>query len=126
MDDLTATIRPSAQPQDHCPHMKMPTELRIRIYNFALQHILDAVYDEASHRDQHWRPLMKPPGDSNRVPFYTGALALAQTSRAIRAESLDTLTMLMTAHIGCLMYNKEVVASMVVPSVANERRGDVH
>ena len=126
MHDLTATKPVSAKSQDHCPLMKLPTELRNRIYNFALQHILDAVYNEASHHDQNWRPLIKPRGDPTSVPFYTGALALTQTSRTIRAESLDTLAMLMAAHIDCLIYNKEVVASMTVPRVANEVRGDVH
>lgn len=106
--------------------MKLPTELRIRIYSFALQHILDALYDEASNHDQNWRPLIKPCDDPNSVLFYTGALALTHTNRAIRAESLDTLAMLMTTHIHLLMNKMEVVAGRTVPRVANEVRGDVH
>lgn len=69
MDDLTATKPVSAQSQDHRPLMKLPTELRNRIYTFALQHILDEVYGEASCRNQHRRPLIKPRGDPNSVPF---------------------------------------------------------
>lgn len=72
------------------------------IYKFALQHILDNAYDEAPGQTRVLHAVKNPRGDSNRVPFYTGALALVHTNRTIHAESLDTLATHMRAHVARL------------------------
>lgn len=102
MDYLPAENTTSEQPQHHCGMMELPTEMRIRIYEFALQHILDEVHDAAPVDKELSHAVKKPRGDPDGVPFYTGALALIHTNRTIRAESLDTLASRMLAHIARL------------------------
>jgi isochorismate hydrolase len=54
MDDKTTTPE---QPQQDCSLMKLPTKPRIRIYSFALQHIMDKVATEEDEtRLLTWRP----------------------------------------------------------------------
>ena len=91
MNDFAAAYTASGEPQLQCPLMTLPIEMRIMICKFALQHILDDAYDEAPGQKRVSHAVKNSRGDSNRVPFYTGALALVHTNRTIRAESLDTL-----------------------------------
>jgi hypothetical protein len=104
--------------------MKLPTEMRVRIYGFALQHILDAIYDEAPSHEKLWRPVKKSRSDPGAIPFYTGALALTQINRAIRAESLDTLPTLMLAHIKRLEGEIRNVAGSAVRKRTRAMRED--
>lgn len=96
MYDLNIIRPASARLQDPCPMMKLPTEMRVRIYGYALQHILDAIYDEAPSHEKPWRPVKT---SHTGKSFYIGAIALTHTNRTIRAESLDILPTLMLAHI---------------------------
>lgn len=79
--------------------MDLPTEMRITICNFALQHILGEVHDAAPADKRLPHAVKKPRDDPDGVPFYTGALALIHTNRTIRAESLDALASRMLAHV---------------------------
>ena len=90
------------QPQRYCSIMDLPTEMRIMIYNFSLQRILDGIHDAAPADKRLPHAVRKPRGDPDGLPFYTGALALIHTNRTIRAESLDALASRMLAHIARL------------------------
>ena len=125
MDNLTAANTAPERPQDYCLIMKLPTELRIMIYTFSLQHILDAIYDEATDHRELWRPVKKSHDDPNAVPFYTGALALTHTNRTIRAESLDTLASRMLAHIADLSDEIDIVVNGVSLRAAAVRGGNL-
>jgi len=97
MDERTAAITTPPQPQQDCPLMKLPTELRIRIYDFALQHLFDAIYDKASTDEKQLNPVNRSHCDQGS--FYSGALAFIHTNRILRHESLDTLASLTHAHM---------------------------
>lgn len=124
MDDLTAAYTSSEQPQHHCPLMTLPTEMRVTIYKFALQHVLDEVFDSAPVHKELSHAVRKSRGDPDGVPFYSGALALTHTNRTIRAESLDTLATLMLAHVDRLEDKKdEMFASLTLRTEDEMRRG---
>lgn len=114
MDDQSTMAAPE-QPQQDCPFMKLPTELRIRIYAFALQHIMDKI---TTDKEQP-RPLfpLRKPEPYKIKPFYSGTFALSHTSRTLRAESLDTLASRMLAHI----YNLDDEARNIAGSAVLKR-----
>jgi len=122
--DLPAAEPALAQPSDRCPLMELPTELRTIIYGLALQHIIDAIYDEAPAYTQLWRPVKRFRSDPDRVPFYTGALALTHTNRAIRAESLDTLAARMLAYVDRSQDEVEDFACNAVLRLTGETHDD--
>lgn len=102
--------------------MKLPTEMRVRIYEFALQHILDAIYDEAPSHEKLWRPIAT---SHTGKPFYIGAIALTHTNRTIRAESLDILPTLMLAHTKRLEGEIRNVAGSAVRKRTRAMREDL-
>ena len=118
MDYLASAYTASEQPQHHCPIMTLPTEMRIRIYDYALQHFLDAIYNEAPSVNKLWRPVTKPRAG---MPFYTGALAFTHTNRIIRAESLDVLASRMLAHVDRLEDEVHDIASNALLRVKDPR-----
>jgi hypothetical protein len=90
MDVQTAATTAPQQPQQDCPLMKLPTELRIRIYKFATEHLMDTLYAQSTTRS----------GTTLQDhAFYSAVLALPHTSRTLRAESLDTLEHLVLARL---------------------------
>jgi len=122
MAHLDTVYTASEQPHCHCGIMKLPTEMRIRIYDFALLHLLDAVYIETPSDTKLYRPIKKSRSDSSVVPFYTGALALIHTNRTIRAESLDVLASLMLAYVGRLAAEADRVAGSLAMRVTDALR----
>ena len=126
MDDPNAMATAPQLSQQNCPLMKLPTELRIIIYNLALQHILEAIYDEVPTNRRLSQPLTKPRGHRDGgVLFYEGALALTHTSRTIRAESLDALATHMVAHAGRFMAEAQRIAVSALVRLHSMRRGNV-
>lgn len=79
--------------------MKQPTELRIRIYKFAMQNIIDTLHAEPSSRPEPRDPTTRLPVRFKIAPLYSGALALPHTSFTLRAESLDPLEPLVVARV---------------------------
>lgn len=70
--------------------MTLPPELRITIYKLAMQHTIDTLYAKSTT------------GSGTTLQdhaFYSAVLALPHTSRALRAESLDTLEHLVLARL---------------------------
>ena len=98
MTDQTPTTTPLQHQQD-CPLLKLPAELRIKIYAFALQHTLHKL---ATDQDPP-TTLTYQPSDYKITPFYSGAFALPHTSQVLRAESLDTLENLVLARLDQLV-----------------------
>ncbi|KAM0711725.1 hypothetical protein Q7P35_001093 [Cladosporium inversicolor] len=70
--------------------MGLPAELRMIIYQFALQDIVDSVVDDSISADRH-------PAIRHSIPRL-GGLALPVVSRTIRKESLDAYGPLIKAH----------------------------
>ena len=99
MTDQTAAIEAPEQPQQGCPLMKLPTELRIKIYAFAFEPTMDKI---ASDKDQ-LHPVTWQREGYKLTPFYSGAFALPHTNRTLRAESLDTLASLALARVDQLL-----------------------
>lgn len=89
------------QPQQGCPLMELPTELRVRIYAFALQHIINKITTD-KEQPHPWFPLRKLE-PYKITPFHAGAFALPHASRTLRAESLDTLETLVLARLDQLV-----------------------
>lgn len=99
MDGQNTANEALQQPQQACPLMKLPTELRIRIYAYAFQHTMDKI---ATDKEQVHRLTLLPKG-YNITPFYSGAFALPHTNRTLRAESLDILATLTLARVDHLI-----------------------
>ena len=76
MSQATTSTRPLGLSS---PFTRLPCELRLTIYSFALRSLLDDVPLGGS---VFWRRHGRP-----RRPEYRGALALLQVNRSIRAES---------------------------------------
>jgi len=73
--------------------LRLPSELRLAIYDFALQDTLDdtIAQDEASSR-------LDRTSENNPEPLpFIGALAILHTSRALRTEGADTMRSLAEA-----------------------------
>lgn len=69
-----------ASPTPAFPFMKLPAELRLQIYKYAIQNTIDAVLARplptSSDRKKIW----------NTCPAFIGAQALLHTSSEVRAE----------------------------------------
>lgn len=78
-------------PQQQSPFMKLPPELRLAIYTFALQNIVNEIKAIPLH-------TFTIPGHSPNHPPMLGALALLHTSRNIRRESSECMRRLAHAH----------------------------
>lgn len=85
----------SDQPEQEkdSPLLRLPSELRLAIYDFALQDTLDdtIAQDKASSR-------LDRTSEDNPEPLpFIGALAILHTSRALRTEGADTMRSLAEA-----------------------------
>jgi hypothetical protein len=81
--------------QQNSPFMKLPTELRLRIYEFALDDIVDDIVTEAANKNREYQetdtlwssfPISKVDN-----PIFVGMLGFLHASRELRRESLDAL-----------------------------------
>lgn len=81
--------------------MNLSTELRLKIYDFALQDVVDnIVSDAASKRSAHENETHPWPKLSKKEhPIFVGALAFRHINRYLRRKSLDALAPLAAAHI---------------------------
>lgn len=93
-DNVAQTPAPGRPEQEQdSPFLRLPSELRLTIYDFALQDILDdmTAQDKASSRQgRTYKDHPKP------LPFI-GVLAILHTSRALRTEGADTMRLLAEA-----------------------------
>lgn len=96
MDDQASATKAPEQLHQASPLMKLPTELLVKIYEFAFEHTMDKI---ATDKDQLHPATWQPEG-YKLTPFYSGVFALPHTSRTLRAESLDTLSTLARARVG--------------------------
>lgn len=84
------------QSQQNCPLMRLPTELRLRIYKFAFDDIFDDIKSDAANKRQL---LQKTEGMAAQwlsisrtdYPIFVGVLGLLHTSSELRRECLDAL-----------------------------------
>ena len=76
---MTASTVDTDHDQDAFPFMRLPPELRLLVYSFALQDITE--------------PIMHPAtGQAQKPHPYQGALALLQTNKHLRLESYQALS----------------------------------
>jgi hypothetical protein len=116
MDVHTAAAVAPQQPQQDCSLMKLPTELRIRIYELAMGHVIDDLYAQLSSTGPEAHdPVSRLPAPYNITTFYSAVLALPHTSRTLRAESLDTLQHLVLARLVQLSDDLFGLNSSLVP-----------
>ena len=92
---ISVTANMADDPQQNCPIMKLPVELRLRIYNFAFEDIVDEISADAANKkrmyqeaDEMWPSLSISKADH---PIFVGVLSLLHVSRELRRESLDAL-----------------------------------
>ena len=85
MKYLTAAHMAPEQPQRYCSIMDLPTEMPIAIYNFALQHILDEIYDAAPADKRLSHAVKKPRGDPDGVPPCTSSDTVDNTPESSSA-----------------------------------------
>jgi hypothetical protein len=79
----------SERPQEVFPFMQLPPELRVMVYKFALQDIVDPILSADSGNAEEPKP-------------FHGALAPLYTSRLLRLESCGTMRPIVVVHRGCL------------------------
>lgn len=74
--------------QQDNPFLRLPVELRIAIYGFALDHIVEDIVAQAQCHNRHvWRATKIRP----LCFLFTGALALCHTSYGLRVESISVM-----------------------------------
>lgn len=89
------------QAQQNSPLMKLPTELRLRIYKFAFEDIIDDIVTDAASRKREyqeaetlWLSLSIQKADH---PIFVGVLSFLHANRELRRECLDALLALTRA-----------------------------
>jgi hypothetical protein len=100
-DNSTSTsVEVADQSQQICPFMKLPTELRLRIYKFAFDDIIDDIEaDAANTRQLHQDTNADWPLVSNKEhQIFVGVLSFLHTSRELRRECLDAVLALTAAY----------------------------
>lgn len=96
-DKTTSTAAETAdQSQQNCHLMELPTELRLRIYKFALDDIFNDIESDAANKKRMYQEanLQWPSPDSVSradLPIFVGVLGLLHTNRELRRECLDAL-----------------------------------
>ena len=92
---VSITANMADQSQQDCPLMKLPVELRLRIYKFAFKDIVDGIVADAANKkrmhqdaDEMWPSHSNPKADH---PIFVGVLSLLHVNRELRRESLDAL-----------------------------------
>jgi len=93
---ITSTAAEMAdQSQQNCPLMKLPVELRLKIYKYAFEDIVDGIVADAANQkrmyqeaDERWPSHSNPKTDHL---IFVGVLSLLHVSRELRRECLDAL-----------------------------------
>lgn len=101
-DNNTSTVAETVdQSQQNCPLMKLPAELRLEIYKFAFEYIVDDILADASSKkrtyqeaDEMWPAVSVGKADH---PIFVSVLSLLHVSRELCRECLDALSALSTA-----------------------------
>jgi hypothetical protein len=92
---LTTAADMPDQTQQKSPFMKLPTELRLRIYKFALDDIVDDIESDVANKKRVYEEvdaLIEWPSPSKvDHPIFVGVLSFLHTSRKLRRECLDAL-----------------------------------
>lgn len=78
------------RPPQNSPLLRLPTELRLSIYNFSLQDIFNDIVARAKLASKHDLALKGKPQPF--LPSFLGVLALPHTSHTLRDESVDFLS----------------------------------
>jgi hypothetical protein len=98
--------------QQNSPFMKLPTELRLRIYKFALDDVVDDIEsDVANQKEAHqeadvfteWSLFSRAD-----YPTFVGVLGFLHTNRSLRRESVDVLLAPMEAYQNTCSYQANV------------------
>lgn len=89
------------RPPQNSPLLRLPTELRLAIYNFSLQHIFNETVARAKLASEHDPPPTRKPQPF--LPSFLGALALPHTSHTLRDESVDFLSAHMLPEVKTMM-----------------------
>ena len=92
-EDATKAAMPD-RPQQTSPFLKLPIELRIMIYDLALQDVLDDI--AKARKDEKPVSVDEP---LQTLPF-VGALAIPHTSHELRGESIDGMRSLTELKFG--------------------------
>lgn len=80
----TKAVMPE-RPQQTCPFLQLPVELRVMIYDMALQDVSDDIAEIVSNSKSPQQHQL-----AQSVPLL-GALAILHTSRELRGEAFDAL-----------------------------------
>lgn len=90
MAENTATTAADVpdQAQQNSPFMKLPTELRVMIYTFAFEDIVDDIESETTNIRQANGDMIKVSMSLSRAknPIFVGVLGFLHFSRDIREE----------------------------------------
>ena len=95
-DKITSTAAEMGdQSQQNCPLMKLPVELRLKIYKFAFEDIIYDIVAEAATKKQFYQEADRlwPAVSVDKAdhPIFVGVLGILHVSRELRRESLDAL-----------------------------------
>jgi len=81
------------QAQQNSPFMRLPIELRLRIYEFAFEDVVNEIESDVANKkmkcqkaETMWLPFSK-----KDHPVFVGVLSFLHVSRELRRESLDAL-----------------------------------
>lgn len=83
------------QSQQNSPLIKLPVELRLRIYKFAFEDLVDDIVADAATKKQSYQEAdalwpVDSIGEADH-PIFIGVLGCLQVSRELRRECLDAL-----------------------------------
>jgi hypothetical protein len=92
----------SERPQEAFPFMQLPPELRVMVYKFALQDLVDPILSSDS-------------GDAKRPEPFRGALAFLHKSRNIRLESCSDMMRIVRTHSTSLLHALQALAGSDIP-----------
>ena len=97
VDINTSTVAETVnQSQQNCPLMKLPVELRLRIYKFAFKDIVDDILADASSKKRRYQEAdeMWPAVSVGKAeqPICVGVLSLLHVGHELRRECLDALS----------------------------------
>lgn len=92
----TTAAEVADQSQQNCPLMKLPTELRLRIYKFAFDDIIDDIVADAASKKRMYLEADVPLPSAKSVsradnPIFVGVLGFLHASRKLRSECVDAL-----------------------------------
>jgi hypothetical protein len=92
---ITTAAEMANQPKQNCPLMKLPVELRLKIYKFAFEDIVYDIMAEAATKKQFYQEAdaLWPAVSVDKAdhPNFVGVLGVLHVSRELRCECLDAL-----------------------------------